>query len=77
METAIWALVFVGVCNLIVTWVGVNDQHKHFSTLHKQLIELQNHLADINTSTHNHWLLKTTGKDNFTDELDRWKNNEG
>ena len=68
METAIWVLVFASVCNLIITWIGVTDQHRHLSALQKTLIELQNHLADINTSTHNHWLLKTTGKANFTDE---------
>lgn len=76
METAIWVLVFVSVCNLIITWIGVTDQRRHLSALQEKLIELQNHLADINTSTRNHWLLKTTGKDNFTDEPADWESKD-
>lgn len=75
MEAAIWPLMFLGVCNLIVTWVEVNDQHKHFSTLRKRLIEMQNYLADTIISCLNYWLYESTGKDKSTNEPDRWKHN--
>jgi len=48
METAIWTLVFVGVCNLIATWVGVNDRHKHLSNAQMKLSEIQNLLINFN-----------------------------
>lgn len=48
METAIWVLVFLSVCNLVVIWIGVNDQHKHLSKVQEKLSEVQNILANLN-----------------------------